>query len=191
MKRKGFLLLILLVAGFFQAPVLEAKPLFFYGKGFEFQWYLGTLDFGLINSDEASFYFGLNFVSFSFMEQKTKIGIEFDPIQYNFIRDPQENLISFGQITLFWDILKLANPDSYGWGRGIIGPFVRFDFFVHNTKKFDIHKRIYTAGIQCAYDIDFMRVIGMELAYRNFDNKSSFYISIKIWPLAPILALQS
>jgi hypothetical protein len=183
MKRRVFLLFILFAAFFIQAPALEAQSPYPFGEEFELQWYLSTLDFGLINSDVSSFYFGLNFVSVSFMERKTAIGIELDPIQYTFIRNTTENLISFGQITLFWNTLRLIDYRR----RGIIGPFMRFDLFIHNTEKFDIHKRIYTAGVQCAFDFHFMRVVGIELGYRNFDNKSNIYFSFKICTVIPLI----
>lgn len=182
MKHKGFLLLILLAVAFIQAPALEAKSPYSFGEEFAVQWYLGTTDFGF-TSDTSSFIFGLNFVSFSFMEQKTAIGIEFNPIQYRYIHDPKEHLFSFGQITLFWNALRLINYEL----NGIFGPFVRFDLFIHDTHKFDINRRIYTAGIQLAFDYSFLRVCGIELGYCNFDNKSNFYCSIKICPLAPPL----
>jgi hypothetical protein len=196
-NRKFLLLFFILATVFLQvSPLVAQSPTSIVDEfAFKYEWNLFTLDFGLGISDKtskSSLDFSLNLVSVYFMEAITNIGIEINPIQYIFIGymgDTKAHLLSFGQFTLFWNIGRLIGSYKY-----IFGPFVRFDFFNFNLYefKFDLNKKIYTAGIQWTSDRYYpFRPWGIELGYRNFDNKSSVYIRIKLSPLLPAFAMSS
>ena len=141
-----------------------------------FNWQFGTIDFFMNINNNITFDFSTNLLYFTFLNEKTKIGIEWDSVRYWYTGVTKEHILTFSGVTIFWNIIKQK------WSTfGIFGPFVAVNFLnLYEFKRFSIEKYIFTAGIKYFLNFPKFRLIGFEGGYRNIHGNHSIYIGVQI-----------
>ena len=149
-----------------------------------------------ITEDGSSYEFTGNLVNFNLMNENIGIGIDISPIRYYYSYLTNLNILSFVNIYLYWDIIKIKHPDYWG---GVflaapeLGPFFSINWInVNDISSFNINKTIFSAGLKYSMGIRWSEAekrmmnnytfLGIETGYRNMHGKHSFFLTISLNP---------